>query len=371
MKSVKIKPKRIICLGILCVLGVVLVISVSTLSEINSYKNPLTLYIGQGVYKDTTSGSRTADIDLRINSFNTASRNLSGSAGVSMYVRRFSNPSKELIESIKKYEDEIRSISEVVIRFFHYQTDKDIKGYLGQGRTTQSIKLRYDRIANSMVGEGEFIWLANTLVSSFWYPFDNYQVYVNPAILIPDKNNLNISYIDNIEQMNLEMQVPNLRMVAGKRLVSSYFQKRDSKDPSIFTLERDPRDLYIIKLDRPFTLRIICIFLSILSLLWLGYLIYFADTESHIGGILPFFVGIWGIKSTLVGNLHIFPSFLDYFVIVLSMVAVIIVFFKWWFKIVSTNTKECPLCLSKVSSLATKCPQCLSRLTILEQNADK
>jgi hypothetical protein len=356
----KLTEKNIISLGIFCSLFVVSVILVSTVSEITSYKNPLALYIGQGVYKDATIGARTADIDLKFNAFNTVSRNLSGSSSVSMYVRRFSNPSKALIESAKKYQEEIKSIPEVEIRFSHYQSNKDIKGYLEQGRNKQSIKLRYDRIAGVMFGEGEFTWSANALISSFWYPFDKYLLYVNPQILHPDKNNTYINYIDNIEQINLEMQVPNLRMVAERNLVSTS-EKRDSKNPSIVTLERNPSDPYIIKLDRPSPLQVISIFLCILSIFWLGYLIWFADTESHVGGILAFFVGIWGIRNTLLGNLYIFPSFLDYFTITLSLIAVIVVIFKWWIKIFSTNTKECKYCLSKIPVKASKCPHCLSQ----------
>jgi hypothetical protein len=358
MKLSKIKPKSVITLGVLASLSVVLVIAISSLSEINLYKNPLPLYIGQGVSKDGTVGSRTADIDLKINNFNTAAGNLSGSSRISMYVRRFSNPSKELIESSKKYQEEIRSISEVEITFSHYQDNKDRRGYLGQGGTRQGIKLKYDRIAGSMIGEGEFIWSANTLVSSFWYPFDKYLAYVNPKILLPDKNNLYISYIDNIDLINLEIQVPNLRAVARKLIVSA-------------SEKGDPRDPYIIIFDRPITLQVISIVLSILSLLWLCYLIWFADTESHMGGILAFFVGIWSIRSTLLGNLYIFPSFLDYFTITLSIIAVIVVFFKWWFNRVSASVKKCSFCLSKVSFQATKCPSCLSRLIIPEQNVDK
>jgi hypothetical protein len=107
---------------------------------------------------------------------------------------------------------------------------------------------------------------------------------------------------------------------------------------------------------------VITFFIGVLALIWLSYLAWTVDTKSYVGQILTFFLGIWGVRTTLLAGLSVFPVMLDYATLMLSVVAVGIVISKWMQERFSTVTRECPACKMKIPLEASKCPYCTSNV---------
>ena len=343
-------PRKMARLAVFTVpIIIVLSIVVFSISESNKHSNFIEIPLMQGIDNGTTIGLRTADISLKVDSFNPIRKEIGGTISVSLRPRYFSNPDKDLSDELRNESKVIMSITEIMVWFSHYSYGKDgIGSSERQGESVEPLQLKPTPLSSNVSGENKFVWRANSLVKSFWYPFDKYLLYVNPSILRPDISH-EIGYFEYIDMMSFELQVPSMRVELKQKLPPSSERAR---------LE----DAYQLILDRPLPLRLLTLVFAALSILWLGYLLFTANSEKHMEGILTFFIGIWGVKSSLMGSLYIFPCFIDYCTITLAITAVLIVLFKWLYSSLFPNTKSCPYCLSRISIEANKCPKCTSSI---------
>ena len=290
-------------------------------------------------------GSRRARVQLTADQFNSARLLFAGSTKVSITPNTSPSSNGNITFPTGEPEQTL-AIKNVILSLTH--TDKEEgKTIIVEQGSSEVIELKSNPRWAEVAGKGNFTWQAQSITSSFWYPFDRYLLHVNPSLIVLKKNDSDVDYgtYEYIETMEIELSAPNLRMNATKRQVANSME-----------------DPYEIVLKRPLVLRILTIFAGLLVPAWLYFLYKSADTGSNAGKILAFFFGIWAYRETLLSGFSVFPIMLDYVTLTLAIVAVTIIILKWRQEPSSTIMRECPYCKMKIPLEAKRCPQCTSNV---------
>jgi hypothetical protein len=324
--------KHIEKIGIAITLFIVVIILYFAFNEIKiahdlvgfSDKNPYTQKI------------RRVRVKIRADQFNPTNVTFSGSSIISITPNISQNSDGNIIYPIGEPKN-TKSLKNATLSFMHRSQEygKPIIMIEGDSEAIE-LKPKFGGIS----GRGDFTWQAQTNTSSFWYPFDSYSLHVNPTLFISTKNE---TFEEFIETLEVEVGISNFRMnVISRQSINS----TDDRGEIIFR--------------RPIALRIVTGITGLLAVLWLFYLVKYADPGTYIGQIISFFLGILGIKTVLLSGFSVFPSILDYLFLMLSVMAIGIVLSKWIKESVFVSTTKCPFCKMKISIGASRCPYCTS-----------
>lgn len=334
--------KHISKIGLLVTLIVAVVILAYAAREVRTAGTVKGFSLRQNEFEGSVIGSHHGDVELNAGHFNPAAQIFSGDATIKISPNLSANadgvfyPSGDLEQTFL--------IKHAVLSLGHREEIEGRPSIIEYG-SSKPIDLTRDARRAEVAGTGAYTWKAQAIESSFWYPFDKYSVYINPTLVTGTETGGVVQYglIEPIDIFSVELNVPNFRM--------NVIRKE--------SLERGG-DRYLIEFSRPIVLRIITLTIAILAVVWLTYLALFADAGSHVGELVTFFLGIWGVRSTLLGDLAVFPIMLDYSALVLAVVAVGVVVSKWAQD--RASTFKCPHCRISISPDATRCPNCTSNL---------
>jgi hypothetical protein len=297
----------------------------------------------QNRFEGSLIGSHHADVALTADQFNSATQMFSGDATVRISPNSSPNAGDGIVYPSDEPEQTFL-IKHAILSLGHREEIEGKPSIIEYG-SSKPIELTRNPRWAEVNGTGAYSWRTQSTRSSFWYPFDGYSLYINPTLITGTETEGVVQYgpIEPIETFSVELRVPNFRM-------------------NVIRKESPERggDRYRVEFARPIVLRIITVTIGILAVVWLTYLALFADTGSHIGELVTFFLGIWGVRSTLLGNLSVFPIMLDYATLVLAVVAVGIVVSKW--AQVRASAFKCPHCRVSISPDASRCPNCTSNL---------
>ena len=322
-------------IGILITIIVVALILYFALREVNTARTLV------GFPLEQYQHSRRARVELRVDQFNSANLIFSGSARVSI-TPNISSSSAGSITYPSGEPEQTLAMKNAVLSLAHGSNEAGRPILVEQG-SSEVIELK--PTSGEVAGKGNFTWRSQSVRSSFWYPFDSYLLHLNPSLIVSTKDDGvgNAGFYEFIETMEVELGVPNLRMNLIPR------QTVNSTD-----------DRYEIVFQRPLALRVTTGIIGLLALIWLVYLYRYADPGNYIAQILTFFLGIWGVRTTLLAGFSVFPVMLDYATLTLSVMAVGIVLSKWTKEILSSTTTKCPHCKMKIPLEASRCPYCTS-----------
>jgi hypothetical protein len=221
----------------------------------------------------------------------------------------------------------------LLLRFDRFEEPNSL---IYQGSSDEPIVIGSRPAWASFMGKGTFSWAGNARSGPFFYPFDRYELAINPSLLqVSDENYYPIIPIDTLAtdfgNSNFIPRLENLHQHA-------------------------PHDLYRITLERPTLLHVLAIIVAGLLVVWLIYLIWSAKPEEYTGNIVTLFVGVFSIRTSLLSGAPVFPSFIDYCALGIYLSAALIILIKWIFP--GTISKECVFCKSSIPLAATVCPQC-------------
>ena len=330
-------------IGFLVTLIVAVVILAYAAREVRTAGTLKGFSLRQNEFEGSIIGSHRADVALNAGHFNNAAQTFSGDATIRISPNLSANAAGGVFNPSGDLEQTFL-IKHAVLSLGHREEIEGRPSIIEYG-SSKPIDLTRDPRRAEVTGTGAYTWKAQSIESSFWYPFDRYSVYINPTLITGTETGGVVQYglIEPIDNFSVELNVPNFRM--------NVIRKE--------SLERGG-DRYLIEFSRPIVLRIITLTIAILALLWLAYLALFADTGSHVGELVTFFLGIWGVRSTLLGDLAVFPIMLDYSALVLAVVAVGVVVSKWAQD--RASAFKCPFCRVSISPEAIRCPNCTSNL---------
>jgi hypothetical protein len=199
--------------------------------------------------------------------------------------------------------------------------------------------LRAELIASSKIA-----WGLQDDPSVFWYPFDRYTLQVDPQLLRPQLGGWWETM--RLNQFYLDLSGQNLRFHAPIQQSSDINQNQ-----------------YIFQLERPAVLRAIVLIAAMLSVIWLVFLATAADPKETIGSIVTFFLGVFALRSTLLGTVTVFPTLIDYASLALYTTAITIILVRWLWIQGQTNNRSCPFCQSSIHPNALRCPHCTAKLS--------
>jgi hypothetical protein len=285
-------------------------------------------------------GSRMAYVRLVADSFSPAAGTLSGTANFSIWPRVLGNSAGRL--AMADGEPQLTlAIDGAVLYFYRRQMVGGSPALVQQG-SSEIIELKRAAASSEIHGEGDFNWNVRSIVPTFRYPFDSYVLDVDPSLTLLRKED---GFLEEIDTLEVDLRVPNLRMTR-------------IRNQSV-VMGASP---YEIKLSRPIALRVIALAVAILAVAWLVHLTWFAEPEGYVGQLLTFFVGIWGIRTTLLAGISYFPLFLDYVALSLSVAAAGIILSRWSQARFGDTQRCCPRCKLKINAKADRCPHCTSEL---------
>jgi hypothetical protein len=225
--------------------------------------------------------------------------------------------------------------SKVSLRVDHCEAHSCIDE--GQSDNPISLSPSNDPLRREWSGNGDFMWKAVPITSSFFYPFDRYTLHVNPMLL-------------QIREANADRFYTSYISIVKVNFGNTNFQ------PHLSRFNPDPQaDPYQIELGRPPILQALVICVAFLLAVWLVHLIV-AKAEEHTGQIISLFLGVFTIRSLLLGGAPVFPSLIDYCALSVYLVAALVVLVKNAFP--DPPGQVCPHCKSPLPDGACVCPQC-------------
>jgi len=224
-----------------------------------------------------------------------------------------------------------------VLRLNHY----DGHSLTWQGGTDEPVALSFPPAWGALRGTDTFTWSAEPERGAFFYPFDRYNLHVNPSLM--------------------EVSDPAIYPSLSIDTLSADFTNSNLV-PQLHNLEaKYPDDRYSISLERPILLRFLAVIVGGLLVLWLGYLLWSSKAGEQAGQLVSLFAGVFAIRSSLLSGAPLFPSLIDYCALAIYLSAVLIVLLKW--VLPDRKPEPCPWCQSPISSKAKVCPQCTRDLT--------
>ena len=121
-------------------------------------------------------------------------------------------------------------------------------------------------------------------------------------------------------------------------------------------------DWFTLRLTRPLWLRVVTVVTVLLLIVWAVSFPLSAKVEP--AGLLTLFLGIFGLRSSLLSGAPVFPSLIDYLSILLYLYVVAMLLVR---RTYARPERECPYCKSHVHPQATVCAAC----TRLIQSGEK
>jgi len=80
-------------------------------------------------------------------------------------------------------------------------------------------------------------------------------------------------------------------------------------------------DSFILVIERPYFLKFMAIIMGILVLIAAIYIGFMAPLAKAFISIVGYIIGIWGIRSIILGNTHLFLIYIDYYILGLFIIA--------------------------------------------------
>lgn len=172
------------------------------------------------------------------------------------------------------------------------------------------------------------------------YPFDKY--FIMGAVTCPTyivegkrKNYLNIGEESESLSVNnfvkgLFIRKPSKSELDGIISASTIFTGKKASPTTYEEVNKlnNLQDRFALVMERSLYLKIMAIVLGIIALisaLYIGFKTPFKDIPVPIIG---FIIGLWGIRSILLGDLKIFPSYFDYTILLMYLLAFAGVIFR-------------------------------------------
>ncbi len=269
-------------------------------------------------------------VTLTVTDFNTLTSNATGTAHIEIY------PKDEHTSA------EAMPTGSMTLDLLHYLPPNpgEKQSYLIEGGSVKPVDISDLR----HISDVDFSWRASAQVLPFLYPFDSYTLHLYPELSqSTDTTGVMISQVVDTATVNLETTSMRMQLTP------------------LATTDRDG-DPAVVVLERPLAIRVVAVVVAVLAVIWLIYLAILAETNTFTGGIISFFVGVWGLRATLMSGVSIFPALIDYVVLAFSVVAVGIMLARWSSTLVAPPARQCPYCKQSVAKDATRCPHCTSEL---------
>ena len=239
------------------------------------------------------------------------------------------------------FEEMRSSFQGTMLQFRHYTDDH---GFEQEGGSVGSFVMNKPKLAISLEGSGTFNWTATAVRRSFYYPFDQYVLAVNPELLTEFSED---EFIDHpVDQLSIDFSgtgfVPRLESLGEVK---------------------GERDRQRILVQRPMLLRVISGVVGVLLMTWLLYLIISPKAGEQAGQLVTLFVGVFSVRNSLLSGAPTFPSLIDYCALGVYLSAVLIVLIRWL--IPDPPGRTCPFCCSAIPEKAAVCPACTQALETL------
>ena len=186
-------------------------------------------------------------------------------------------------------------------------------------------------------GIGTFRWTIPSITSPAFYPFDSYLARMHPELSGETENQPGVWYEIPVQTVGVDFSATNLT--------------------TIYSPGTEDGDWFTVSLHRPLWLKFVVSAAVVLLVLWAVSFPLSSKTEP--AGLLALFVGIFGLRSSLLSGAPVFPSFIDYLSILLYTYVVMMLLLK---KLYSEPERKCGFCKSTVHANATVCASCTRTL---------
>lgn len=166
-----------------------------------------------------------------------------------------------------------------------------------------------------------------------YYPFDSYiiagivkcyayeEVGKKKKFLNLTNKGIEVIHIKNLIN-NLFLRKPNdleLKKISNNLTIPPYMSYK--KSYKIVKGFCNYEDSFILIGERPKFLKLLTILMGLFALFAAQYIGFKSSTDKFFINIVSFIIGVWGIRSIILGNTHLFLIYLDYYILGLYLFA--------------------------------------------------
>jgi hypothetical protein len=183
-------------------------------------------------------------------------------------------------------------------------------------------------------GSSGFRWPIEPVRASVFYPFDSYVAHMHPVLLWQRVKGSGEWGDIPVDTVDADFSAANF--------TTRYFA--GPEDGNWFTLE----------LTRPLWLRVVAVLAVGLLVVW-AVRLPFSPKPIDAAELLALFVGVFGLRSSLLSGAPVFPSLIDYLSILIYTYVVVMLLLR---RIYVPQPPLCPFCKSDLHRGATVCAAC-------------
>ncbi|MGB6689851.1 MAG: hypothetical protein WBE76_18600 [Terracidiphilus sp.] len=272
---------------------------------------------GRTFRKDTFAGY----VHLSVTQYSAAEKELTGTATADLGATS---------ESGEKAAQEYQGLDRIWLQIEDIRPPGRSGGTIIVGGTDAPMEIR----GLDIRGSSSFRWQVKPVRASAFYPFDSYVAAMHPVLLWQRVKGSGVWDYIPVDTVDADFSAANF--------TAKYYA--GPEDANWFTLE----------LTRPLWLRVVAVLAVGLLVVW-AVRLPFSPKAIDPAELLALFVGVFGLRSSLLSGAPVFPSLVDYLSILIYTYVVAMLLLRRFYVV---QPPVCRYCKSDLHCGATVCAAC-------------